>query len=135
MNSLATSADLATLRQGIQAVYTYLAEEVETRLVNVGNSVPAVERQALPWLRTDADGRFDAVFTWHDDSWYTPMPHLVGAVSLFLATTDSGAGWEDLTTGDVGLTPSADYVWRKFSGTGLLVQGSIAYRRYDQDVG
>lgn len=132
--SLTTTAESVKQESRLAAVYAYLAANVEGRLVNQGASVPAVERQSLPWVKTKPAGELDGVFLFHDGYWHTPLPYRVGEVQLFLSSTPAGLGWEDVSAGTVGLAPSSGYQWRKFSGVGLLVKDGeyVAYRRHDQ---
>ena len=43
-------------------------------LYNFGNTVPAVEDQDRPWLRTNADGSPDRLYVYFNGKWVAPHP-------------------------------------------------------------
>lgn len=130
--ALATTAETTQLTAQVAAVYDYLATNVEPKLATVGKTVPAVEAQALPWVKLFSDGTSDATFCYHDSNWFTRSPYQIGHTAIFLKTATMGAGWTSTLTGTIGLTPGSQYEWREFTGAGLLLKGQWAYRRFDQ---
>jgi hypothetical protein len=132
LQSLATIQQTKDLTGQIAALYDYIANEVEIRIVNLGNAVPPVERQSIPWVRTSSAGYFDAVYVYVDNNWYTRMPLQVNTICIFPTSAPLGVGWEAVQNGATGITFGTGFEARKFSGTGLIIVENFAYRRFDQ---
>lgn len=132
--SLTTTSESAKQEARLAAVYAYLEANVEASLCSRGTVEPAVELRSRPWIKAKSDGALDGVFLFHDGYWHAPLQFRIGEVQLFLSASPAGLGWEDLASATVGLTPSAGYQWRKFTGTGLLAKPGefVAYRRHGQ---
>lgn len=72
----------------------------------LGNSTPAAEDQNKPWIRTNVDGTFEAIYTFGNGQWTSPHPDFVGKIVLWggdastIDTLDGGsAGAVTSTTG------------------------------------
>ncbi len=135
MNSGLTSARaLKDIAAQISKIWLTVAKSIEPRTAALGSEPPSSEARGKFWVKTDANGVFDGVFTWNTSAtnWYTRVDGEVGSICLFQSSTSLKTGWEVVNPSTLGLTPVSGYEWRKFSGTGLLVISGVCYRRWDQ---
>lgn len=98
---------------------------------NFGNTTPAPDDRDKPWLRTNADGTPDKVYTFVNGAWVALHPMAVGSRILY------GGSEASITTFDGGeagaITATTGPMWQKVSaadakfliGPGTLPSGTV----------
>ena len=127
LDSFATVSSVAAVSAQVASLQSSLL--ASTPQIIVGSTQPATTQQSYAWLRT-VGGVPDALYFYTNSSWYTPLQFTIGQVSLFRIGSAMQVGWQPAT--DVSLTATAGFAWQEFTGIGLLVIGSIAYRKFSQ---
>jgi hypothetical protein len=68
--SLVTSKSIDDIQTQLANVYKYIDGLLAVSSVNFGPTVPAVEKQNLPWIRND--GTSIRIYTWNGKLWVSP---------------------------------------------------------------
>lgn len=85
---------------------------------NLGNSQPTVDNQDKPWIRTNADGTFDAIYVFANGAWLSPYPTAAGPNGVRWLYADTEVSLETFDGGSAGAVTSttgpfwqADHDW------------------------
>lgn len=131
LSSLTTDKTASETAAAISDLQTYVKTTIEPNIPVYSISEPDATDQGKPWIKLNSDGSIDAIYIYDvaQQGWFTRMPSPIGTTSVVLSSGSLGIGWEDT---DLPGSLNAGWKYQTFSGTGLSVSGTFAYKRHTQ---